>query len=58
MIKALLELTYTPVVDMKYTVARQFLGDTAPPDGGKWTMGRVLKHLHQPIEAMSSVLMR
>ena len=30
--------------------------DTAPPDEGKWTMGKVLKHLHQPLEAMPSVI--
>ena len=61
-INPLLELTNTPVVDTEYTVTCQFLGaqmkDTAPPDGGKWTMGKVQKHRHQPLETMASVITR
>jgi NhaP-type Na+/H+ and K+/H+ antiporter len=30
--------------------------DSTPPEWGKWTMGKVLKHLHQPLEAMPSVI--
>ena len=60
MIEPLLEPANTPVVDTEYTLARLFLGvrmkDTAPPDGGNWTTGKVLKHLHQPLEAVASVV--
>ena len=30
----------------------QWMKYKAPPDGGKWTLAKVLKHLHQPLEAM------
>ena len=56
----LLKLSNTFVVDTEYTVAYQFLrarmDDTSPSDGGRWTMAKVLKYLHQPLEAMPSVI--
>ena len=34
----------------------QWMKYKAPPDGGKWTLAKVLKHLHQPLEAVPSVV--
>ena len=35
---------------------RARMDDTSTPDGGRWTMEKVLKYLHQPLEAMPSVI--
>uniref|UniRef100_A0A8C9YYB0 TTF-type domain-containing protein n=1 Tax=Sander lucioperca TaxID=283035 RepID=A0A8C9YYB0_SANLU len=59
-VKPLLDLSNTAIVESEYTVARRFLSEqmkvSSPPDGGKWTMKKVLKHFHKPLEAMPSVM--
>ncbi|KAL3057276.1 hypothetical protein OYC64_007704 [Pagothenia borchgrevinki] len=59
-VEPLLKLTGTTLVDAEFIVAKKLIlkhvDSFTPPEDGKWTLKKVLGHLHTTLEAMPSVL--